>query len=1214
MTITIEDVNEPPVISFSAHANVARDGNALSLNEDYRDRIAAFRASDPERAPGLTYQWSVVGTDAGDFAVTTATDTRSAQLSFAASLDYDRPADSNSDNTYSITVQATDIPMEDTENGTPRPLTSRIALTVTVTLVPTTARPIIRGDAEPSIEEGVATLVGTYTATGRRRDDFIVWQPLEAVDADQFTFTSTGPTGRLALRATPNYESPTDFQKNNIYDVRLAARVGNEVVRRVLVVEITNKDEAGEIRISSLQPVVNVDLTATLSDIDRVVSAVWTWESATSRSGPWTALTGATGSVTESTYTPAEADLNQYLRVTATYTDGHGMGKTLSDTLEQRVAPETVVGDHQPQFIERLQQRSVLESAGPNAPVGAPVTATDSDGDDLTYTLRNDRGYFTIDAHGSTAGQIRVAPGATLDHETDREVVVIVDAADLATASDTSHVTITIEDVNEAPHGVSDLVFSPEDEPVTIRVLENDTDPDDDELTVTIVRQPANGTLTVDNPANPGDRPTVTYTPREENFNGADSFTYKAQDTGNLLSVETTVAVIVEAVNDLPTFVESMPTRLVSESAQAGDAVGAPVTATDIEGQPTTYSLSGEDASKFRIHVGSGQITVAGGVTFDIDMEDTYTVTVTATDTRRAGIGALPLMATVEVTISVTTNAAPTFPSTLFADGQTGLSVRENAGAGTVVGLAPEATDPESGTLSYSLAVDGFTTDPPFEIGPSSRQIRVVRGAVLDHEDQDTYSVTVTAEDEVTLTRAATFDITIDDVNEPPVAVADSAVTTQEDTAVTFGALVNDPDVGDTLTVTITTQPRRGRVVVDTNTQMLTYTPADNDHGTYTFTYTARDDGRLTTLPTQVTITVSPVNDPPEFDATSTERSVPEDATGDALVGAPVTATDSDPGDTLTYSLSGADATSFVVDSNGQITVATGVTIGMQPTYTVTVTATDSATPPLTATVEVTITVTDDPQVTVSFGASTYTVAEGDTVEVTVTLSADPERQVVIPLTHTPRGEAGPTDYSVPGSVTFDTGDTSKTITFTATQDAIDDDGESVLLGFGTSLPAGVSVGTTVTTTVSIDDDDDDAGVSVSEAALTIGEGSSGTYTIVLRSQPTADVTVTINDPSGNTGVTADPASLTFSSSDWSSTKTVTVNAAQDADAEDETATVSHTVTSTDSSYSSATANSVVVTVTDDDDVPVTVSFGLAAYSADEGDTVMVTVMLSADP
>ena len=195
--------------------------------------------------------------------------------------------------------------------------------------------------------------------------------------------------------------------------------------------------------------------------------------------------------------------------------------------------------------------------------------------------------------------------------------------------------------------------------------------------------------------------------------------------------------------------------------------------------------------------------------------------------------------------------------------------------------------------------------------------------------------------------------------------------------------------------------------------------------------------------------------------------------------------------------------------------------------------------------------------------------------------------------------------------MTFNTGQMSQTITFTAAQDDVDDDGESVLLGFGAPLPGGVSLGTTVTTKVSITDDDG-AGVLVSESSLTIAEGSSGTYTIVLDSQPTADVTVTINDPS-NTDVTAEPASLTFSSTDWNTPKTVTVNAAQDADAEDETATVTHTVTSTDSIYSGASANSVTVSVTDDE-VPVTVQFGATTYEVVEGETVTVAVTLSADP
>ena len=80
---------------------------------------------------------------------------------------------------------------------------------------------------------------------------------------------------------------------------------------------------------------------------------------------------------------------------------------------------------------------------------------------------------------------------------------------------------------------------------------------------------------------------------------------------------------------------------------------------------------------------------------------------------------------------------------------------------------------------------------------------------------------------------------------------------------------------------------------------------------------------------------------------------------------------------------------------------------------------------------------------------------------------------------------------------------TSQTITFEATDD-VDDDDESVRLRFGT-LPPSVSLGTTTQATVSITDDDG-AGVSVSESSLTIAEGSSGTYTIVLDSQPTASV------------------------------------------------------------------------------------------------------------
>ena len=160
------------------------------------------------------------------------------------------------------------------------------------------------------------------------------------------------------------------------------------------------------------------------------------------------------------------------------------------------------------------------------------------------------------------------------------------------------------------------------------------------------------------------------------------------------------------------------------------------------------------------------------------------------------------------------------------------------------------------------------------------------------------------------------------------------------------------------------------------------------------------------------------------------------------------------------------------------------------------------------ATTLVSITDANDPQVTVSFGAGAYTVPEGGTVTVTVTLSADPERTVVIPLTATNQGNASAADYSVPLSVTFNTGELSKTITFTATQDTDDDDGESVLLAIATRLPAGVSAGATDETVVSITDDDPQVTVSFGAGAYTVPEGGTQAVTVRLSADPERTVVI----------------------------------------------------------------------------------------------------------
>ena len=86
--------------------------------------------------------------------------------------------------------------------------------------------------------------------------------------------------------------------------------------------------------------------------------------------------------------------------------------------------------------------------------------------------------------------------------------------------------------------------------------------------------------------------------------------------------------------------------------------------------------------------------------------------------------------------------------------------------------------------------------------------------------------------------------------------------------------------------------------------------------------------------------------------------------------------------------------------------------------------------------------------------------------------------------------------------------------------------------------------------------------MTVSKTGLTIVEGSSDSYTVVLNTQPAGTVTVTVSGHAG-TDASLDKTTLTFSTTNWSTAQEVTVTAGQDGDADDEAdVTLSHTVSS----------------------------------------------------
>ena len=143
-------------------------------------------------------------------------------------------------------------------------------------------------------------------------------------------------------------------------------------------------------------------------------------------------------------------------------------------------------------------------------------------------------------------------------------------------------------------------------------------------------------------------------------------------------------------------------------------------------------------------------------------------------------------------------------------------------------------------------------------------------------------------------------------------------------------------------------------------------------------------------------------------------------------------------------------------------------------------------------------------------------------------------------------------------------------------------------------------------------------GVTVSTSALTVTEEDTtgDSYTVVLATQPTANVLVTVAGHAG-TDVTPSPTSLTFTTTNWGTAQTVTVTAGDDADTANDTVTLTHSAASTDSEYQGIPIDGVAVTVTDNDnDAPPGVTVSTPALTVTEEDTTgdSYTVVLNSEP
>src|SRR5207237_204297 len=174
-------------------------------------------------------------------------------------------------------------------------------------------------------------------------------------------------------------------------------------------------------------------------------------------------------------------------------------------------------------------------------------------------------------AVNATTGQITVTNSAALDLETTPSFTLNVTVTDNGTPqlSDTAVITIELTNVNESPVAGNEAYTTAEDTALTVPVgtgvLVNDTDVDaGTTLTAQVVANPTNGALTLN--ANG----SFTYTP-SANFNGTDTFTYRASDGSLPSNNVATVTINVTPVNDAP--VVSDQTFSVAENSAKGTVV-----------------------------------------------------------------------------------------------------------------------------------------------------------------------------------------------------------------------------------------------------------------------------------------------------------------------------------------------------------------------------------------------------------------------------------------------------------------------------------------------------------------------------------------------------------------------------------------------------------------------------------------------------------------
>jgi gliding motility-associated-like protein len=481
----------------------------------------------------------------------------------------------------------------------------------------------------------------------------------------------------------------------------------------------------------------------------------------------------------------------------------------------------------------------------------------------LTYTILTNPSNGTL---SGTAPNLTYTPNADF-FGTDQFTFRVNDGAGVANSnSNIATVSITVTSVNDLPVASDDAITTPEDTPVTFSITSNDTDKDGLVDAATVDLNPATGseektfTVTGEGTYTVSATGDVTFTP-VLNWNGtATPVAYTVKDNQAGLSNQGLIKVTVTAVNDNPVIAVQTVTTNEDESKQVC------FTYTDVEGSSVEFSYDGGEPVVFT----PGQ-TICFTYTPDLNFNGQDQIVVSVCETGSSSVCGTAVF-------PVTVNADNDKP-VVIVDNQPVDKLIKTTLEDTILDFCFDVSDVENDNITISAITNvsggGTLTEATGQAGERCLSFN----PALNFFGKSIWTLQLCDDGSPSRCSTLTIEINVTEVNDLPVA-QNISVSVPEDGQKTFSLGATDAD-NEPLTFQILTQPLNGKIVVTGGT--VVYTPNFNYFGPDSFNYRV-NDGRDDSNTATVSITVTPVNDPPLIQQIPITL-IPEDTEGTVCVG-----------------------------------------------------------------------------------------------------------------------------------------------------------------------------------------------------------------------------------------------------------------------------------------------------------------------------------------